>query len=47
VTSRDGLPAQSCCLAFGLERVAIAILEHHGLAPHAWPSEVLKLVNDE
>lgn len=32
--------AHTACLGFGLERIALALLRHHGLEPAAWPAEV-------
>lgn len=32
--------AHTACVGFGMERVAIALLKHHGLALEAWPQEV-------
>ncbi|MEO5825509.1 MAG: hypothetical protein ABIR59_06440 [Gemmatimonadales bacterium] len=34
----DAGPAHSVCVAFGLERLAHAILAHHGSNPEAWPA---------
>lgn len=31
-------PAHSACVAFGLERLAHAVLVHHGCDPQAWPA---------
>lgn len=35
-----GEVAHSACVGFGLERLALALLHHHGLDPHAWPAAV-------
>ncbi|MDF9810941.1 hypothetical protein [Streptomyces sp. SPB162] len=35
--SRDGRPADSCCVAFGLERWLFALTDRHGLDPASWP----------
>ncbi len=35
--SRDGEPAHSACLAFGIERWLFAITDRHGMDPGAWP----------
>jgi hypothetical protein len=32
-----GAPASSACVAFGLERLLLAVLVQHGLHPAAWP----------
>lgn len=34
----DGSPAHSACIGFGLERLALALFRHHGLAITAWPA---------
>ena len=47
VTGRDGIRAESCCLAFGLERVALAILEQHGVEPQALSAELRRLVDEQ
>lgn len=31
--------AHTACMGFGLERVTLALLKHHGLDPAAWPAE--------
>lgn len=36
----DGEVAHSACVGFGLERLAIALLRHHGLDPRTWPPAV-------
>jgi seryl-tRNA synthetase len=33
----DGTPAHTGCVAFGLERMAFALLAQHGLDPAGWP----------
>jgi seryl-tRNA synthetase len=35
--TRDGAPAHSACLAFGLERWLFAITHRHGTDPRSWP----------
>ena len=35
-----GEPAHSACVGFGLERLALALLRHHGLDPERWPRAV-------
>ena len=32
-----GAVAHTACVGFGMERLALAILRHHGLRPEAWP----------
>jgi seryl-tRNA synthetase len=36
----DGRPAHTGCVAFGVERVTLALLRAHGLDPDAWPEPV-------
>jgi len=40
VTTTDGSVAHSGCVAFGLERLTLALLRHHGLDPSDWPTRV-------
>jgi seryl-tRNA synthetase len=40
IISRDGLPAHTACIGFGLERLALALFRHHGLDANAWPEKV-------
>jgi seryl-tRNA synthetase len=37
ITSPEGGPVHTGCVAFGLERLAYAIVSRHGLDPDAWP----------
>jgi len=39
ITLRDGTPAWSGCVAFGLERWLLAVLATHGVDPIDWPAE--------
>jgi seryl-tRNA synthetase len=41
----DGAGPHSCCMAFGLERLALAVLAQHGLESANWPSELATLVS--
>ena len=36
----DGAVAHTACVGFGLERITLALLRHHGLDPKAWPARV-------
>jgi seryl-tRNA synthetase len=36
----DGAPAHTSCVAFGIERLALALFRHHGFAPADWPVRV-------
>jgi seryl-tRNA synthetase len=40
ITLPDGSPAHTGCVAFGLERVALAFLAQYGLDPRDWPPAV-------
>lgn len=40
IRTADGKTAHSACMGFGLERIALALLKHHGLDPAAWPASV-------
>lgn len=44
IRTQDGQIANTACLGFGLERVAMALLKEHGFDPGKWPSEVQKLL---
>lgn len=36
----DDAPAHTACVGFGFERLALALLRHHGLDPSSWSSRV-------
>jgi seryl-tRNA synthetase len=40
IESAPGCPAHSACVAFGIDRVVVALLARHGLDPAAWPDAV-------
>ncbi|HEX5632520.1 MAG TPA: amino acid--[acyl-carrier-protein] ligase [Gemmatimonadales bacterium] len=40
IRTRDGAPAHTACVGFGLERLALALLRRHGLDVAAWPAAV-------
>ncbi|GAP35845.1 amino acid--[acyl-carrier-protein] ligase [Piscinibacter sakaiensis] len=40
IRAAGGETAHTACLGFGLERVTLALLKHHGLDPAAWPADV-------
>jgi seryl-tRNA synthetase len=44
LTSERGAQVHSSCLAFGLERLALAIIAQHGLEPGNWPVEISRLL---
>lgn len=40
LTTTDGAPAHSSCFGFGLERISLALLKHHGMNSDQWPASV-------
>ena len=40
IKSSDMSVAHTACVGFGLERIAVALLKHHGFDPAQWPSAV-------
>ena len=40
----SGERAQTGCVGFGLERIALALLRHHGLRSAAWPARVREML---
>ena len=40
IRTADGEVAHTACVGFGLERIALALLRHHGLDIRAWPAPV-------
>jgi seryl-tRNA synthetase len=40
----SGAPAHTGCVGFGMERVALALLQTHGLNPSTWPKGVRELL---
>jgi len=44
LSTPDGVVAYSGCVAFGLERLTLALLRHHGLDPSDWPSPVRRVL---
>ncbi len=40
IVTADGVPAHSACVAFGVDRVTLALLHDHGLDPDRWASTV-------
>jgi hypothetical protein len=41
IETEDGDVAHSACVAFGIDRVVVALLGVHGLDPATWPAETL------
>jgi seryl-tRNA synthetase len=44
IRSEDGEVASTACLGFGLERVTLALIKHHGFDVAAWPAAVRELL---
>ncbi|MBA5775926.1 amino acid--[acyl-carrier-protein] ligase [Stappia sp. F7233] len=44
IRQRNGEPAHTACVGFGLERITLALLRHHGLEPAEWPDGVRKVL---
>lgn len=40
IGTHDGEVAHSSCVAFGIDRITLALLHRHGLDPDQWPAEV-------
>jgi len=40
IRTPDGAPAHTACIAFGMERIVLALFKHHGFDVAAWPAEV-------
>jgi len=40
IETPDGEAAHSACVGFGVERITLALLRHHGLDPEGWPASV-------
>jgi hypothetical protein len=39
-----GVVSHSGCVGFGLERIALALIRHHGFNAQAWPRDVRALL---
>ena len=44
ITTSDGEPAHTACVGFGMERITLALLRHHGFSLEDWPSPVRKVL---
>jgi seryl-tRNA synthetase len=44
IATSDGAVANTACLGFGLERCTMALFQHHGFDPGAWPASVRTLL---
>ena len=40
IYTADGELAHSACFGFGVDRITLALLDHHGTDPTAWPAAV-------
>jgi seryl-tRNA synthetase len=40
IWTQDGAVANTACLGFGMERVCMALFQHHGFDPERWPKPV-------
>jgi seryl-tRNA synthetase len=40
IETASGATAHTACVGFGVERITLALLKHHGLAVDRWPSSV-------
>lgn len=40
ITTPDGEVAHTACVAFGIDRITLALLHRHGLDPSEWPEQV-------
>jgi seryl-tRNA synthetase len=40
IKTQDGAVANTACLGFGMERVCMALFQHHGFDPKSWPATV-------
>jgi seryl-tRNA synthetase len=44
LATHDGGTAHTACVGFGMERVTLALLRHHGTDVEAWPAEVREVL---
>ena len=44
IDDSSGSTAHSACVAFGVDRVTLALLKNHGLDPGQWPADVRRLL---
>ena len=40
IAQQNGQTAHTACVGFGLERLTLALLRHHGMRPQDWPADV-------
>jgi seryl-tRNA synthetase len=44
IRDASGAPVHTGCVGYGLERLVLSFVAHHGLSPDGWPQAVRKLV---
>jgi seryl-tRNA synthetase len=44
IRTAAGEPCHSACVAFGMERIALALFKHHGFDPRQWPADVRRVL---
>ena len=44
IQTSDGAVANTACLGFGLQRVAMALFQEHGFDPTTWPNAVREIL---
>jgi seryl-tRNA synthetase len=47
ISDHEGAVAHSACVAFGYERLALALLHHHGEDPAHWPERIRRTLSLE
>ncbi|MGJ5134869.1 amino acid--[acyl-carrier-protein] ligase [Bradyrhizobium oligotrophicum] len=47
IDDADGAPAHTGCVAFGMDRLAVALFHTHGIDPTRWPSRVREALQFE
>jgi hypothetical protein len=40
IDTADGVPAHTACFGFGVDRIALALLDRYGTRPGEWPPAV-------
>ena len=44
IETASGQVAHTSCVGFGLERIALALFNTHGMDPERWPSEIREVL---
>jgi len=44
IDTATGDPAHTACFGFGVDRIALALLDRHGLDPNQWPAGVRSIL---